>query len=214
MPLSFDCIGPTLNAHPSEPPNDSRWRCDLVVRSRQDPVCRIMELYLDSGVRGMERGIVSAGRDPATGEHRYPALELTRLAIPHRVYTQAHMDVVAEAIKAVYEAREGKRGLNLVYEPRYLRFFQARFEPLTWWRIPYLQSPARGRVELWIRNVAYTIPFKFRTAHRRFRFSDLGAGVRRLHGFYQRESAFTPALHPQRGASVCVPKRTAQRLSA
>jgi tyrosine phenol-lyase len=89
------------------------------------------ELYLDSGVRGMERGIVSAGRDPATGEHRYPALELTRLAIPRRVYTQAHMDVVAEAIKAVYDAREGKRGLNMVYEPRYLRFFQARFEPLT-----------------------------------------------------------------------------------
>ena len=89
------------------------------------------ELYLDSGVRGMERGVVSAGRDPATGEHRYPALELTRLAIPRRVYTQAHMDVVAEAIKAVYDAREGKRGLKMVYEPKYLRFFQARFEPLT-----------------------------------------------------------------------------------
>jgi tyrosine phenol-lyase len=89
------------------------------------------ELYLDSGVRGMERGVVSAGRDPDTGEHRYPALELTRLAIPRRVYTQAHMDVVAEAIKAVYDAREGKRGLKMVYEPRYLRFFQARFEPLT-----------------------------------------------------------------------------------
>jgi tyrosine phenol-lyase len=88
------------------------------------------ELYLDSGVRGMERGVVSAGRDPATGEHRYPALELTRLAIPRRVYTQAHMDVVAEAIKAVYDAREGKRGLKMVYEPKYLRFFQARFEPL------------------------------------------------------------------------------------
>jgi tyrosine phenol-lyase len=88
------------------------------------------ELYLDSGVRGMERGVVSAGRDPATGEHRYPALELTRLAIPRRVYTQAHMDVVAEAIKAVFDAREGKRGLKMVYEPKYLRFFQARFEPL------------------------------------------------------------------------------------
>jgi tyrosine phenol-lyase len=88
-------------------------------------------LYLDSGVRGMERGIVSAGRDPETGEHRYPALELTRLAIPRRVYTQAHMDVVAEAFKAVYDAREQTKGLKMVYEPTYLRFFQARFEPLT-----------------------------------------------------------------------------------
>jgi tyrosine phenol-lyase len=86
------------------------------------------ELYLDSGVRGMERGIVSAGRDPKTGDHRYPALELTRLAIPRRVYTQAHMDVVAESIRAVYEAREQTRGLKMVYEPKYLRFFQARFE--------------------------------------------------------------------------------------
>jgi tyrosine phenol-lyase len=88
------------------------------------------ELYLDSGVRGMERGIVSAGRDPVTGDHRHPALELTRLAIPRRVYTQAHMDVVAEAVKAVYDAREGQRGLKMVYEPKHLRFFQARFERL------------------------------------------------------------------------------------
>jgi tyrosine phenol-lyase len=86
------------------------------------------ELYLDSGIRAMERGIVSAGRDPETGDHRYPALELVRLTIPRRVYTQAHMDVTAEAVKAVYEAREQTRGLRMVYEPKYLRFFQARFE--------------------------------------------------------------------------------------
>ena len=88
------------------------------------------ELYLDSGVRSMERGIVSAGRDPETGEHRHPALELTRLTIPRRVYTQAHMDVVAESVKAVYDKREQTRGLKMVYEPKYLRFFQARFEAL------------------------------------------------------------------------------------
>ena len=88
------------------------------------------ELYLDSGIRSMERGVVSAGRDPQTGDHRYPALELTRLTIPRRVYTQAHMDVVAESVKAVHDAREKTRGLKMVYEPRYLRFFQARFEPL------------------------------------------------------------------------------------
>ena len=87
------------------------------------------ELYLDSGVRAMERGIVSAGRDPATGDHRYPKLELTRLTIPRRVYTQAHMDVVAESVKAVYDKRTSTHGLRMVYEPQYLRFFQARFEP-------------------------------------------------------------------------------------
>jgi tyrosine phenol-lyase len=88
------------------------------------------ELYLDSGIRSMERGILSAGRDPKTGGHTYPKLELTRLTLPRRVYTQAHMDVVAESVEAVYRAREKARGLKLTYEPRYLRFFQARFEPL------------------------------------------------------------------------------------
>ena len=88
------------------------------------------ELYLDSGIRSMERGIVSAGRDPETGDHQRPALELTRLTIPRRVYTQAHMDVVAESVESVYAAREQARGLRMTYEPRYLRFFQARFEPL------------------------------------------------------------------------------------
>jgi tyrosine phenol-lyase len=88
------------------------------------------ELYLDSGIRSMERGIVSAGRDPVTGDHKRPKLELTRLTIPRRVYTQAHMDVVAESVKACFDARQSTRGLRMVYEPTYLRFFQARFEPL------------------------------------------------------------------------------------
>ncbi len=88
------------------------------------------QLYLDSGIRAMERGVVSAGRDPATGDHRYPKLELVRLTIPRRVYTQAHMDVVAEAVKAVYDEREKVQGLQMVYEPQYLRFFQARFAPV------------------------------------------------------------------------------------
>ncbi len=86
-------------------------------------------LYLDSGIRSMERGIVSAGRDPNTGDHKRPKLELTRLTIPRRVYTQAHMDVVAEAVKACYDTREQARGLEMTYEPKYLRFFQARFRP-------------------------------------------------------------------------------------
>jgi tyrosine phenol-lyase len=86
------------------------------------------DLYVDSGVRSMERGIVSAGRDSKTGENRYPKLELVRLTIPRRVYTQAHMDVVAESVLHVYEQRAQARGLRFVYEPKYLRFFQARFE--------------------------------------------------------------------------------------
>lgn len=88
------------------------------------------QLYLDSGIRSMERGVVSAGRDPVTGDHRYPKLELVRLTIPRRVYTQAHMDVVAEAVKAAYDERNKVQGLRMVYEPKYLRFFQARFEPV------------------------------------------------------------------------------------
>jgi tyrosine phenol-lyase len=88
------------------------------------------ELYLDSGIRSMERGIASAGRDPKTGDHYYPKLELTRLTIPRRVYTQAHMDVVAESVRAVFDKREQTKGLKMVYEPKYLRFFQARYERL------------------------------------------------------------------------------------
>jgi tyrosine phenol-lyase len=88
------------------------------------------ELYLDSGIRSMERGIASAGRDPETGDHHRPKLELTRLTIPRRVYTQAHMDVVAESVKACFDTRGSARGLRMAYEPKYLRFFQARFEPL------------------------------------------------------------------------------------
>ena len=85
------------------------------------------DLYVDSGIRAMERGIVSAGRDAQTGEHRRPKLELVRLTIPRRVYTQSHMDVVAEAVKEVYDKRKEATGLKMVYEPEYLRFFQARF---------------------------------------------------------------------------------------
>jgi len=88
------------------------------------------ELYLEAGIRSMERGNVSAGRDPRSGKNRRPKLELVRLTLPRRVYTQAHMDVVVEAVAQVYERRKEIQGLEMVYEPEYLRFFQARFEPL------------------------------------------------------------------------------------
>ncbi|WP_367437090.1 tryptophanase [Streptomyces celluloflavus] len=90
----------------------------------------LAELYLHGGIRGVERGIVSAGRDPVTGENRTPALELVRLAIPRRVYTRAHLDVVADAVIALHhERRSIEHGLRFTYEPRHLRFFQARYEP-------------------------------------------------------------------------------------
>jgi tyrosine phenol-lyase len=88
------------------------------------------EIYLDSGVRTMERGVVSAGRDKKTGEHRYPKLELVRLTIPRRVYTQAHMDVICESVCEVFDNRDKIKGLEMIYEPKYLRFFQARFKKL------------------------------------------------------------------------------------
>lgn len=87
------------------------------------------EIYLDAGVRTMERGVVSAGRK-ANGENYYPKLELVRFTVPRRVYTQAHMDVVAESTARVYERRNSIKGMKMVYEPRYLRFFQARFGKL------------------------------------------------------------------------------------
>jgi tyrosine phenol-lyase len=87
-------------------------------------------LYADSGIRAMERGAVSAGRDPLTGADRHPALELVRLTIPRRVYTQAHMDVTAESVVAVCARRDRVSGLQFTYEPEYLRFFQARFAPV------------------------------------------------------------------------------------
>jgi tyrosine phenol-lyase len=88
------------------------------------------EIYVDSGVRSMERGIVSAGRNKESGDHYYPKLELVRLTFPRRVYTQAHCDVTVESIQEVWDKRNSVRGLKMLYEPKYLRFFQARFEKL------------------------------------------------------------------------------------
>ena len=88
-------------------------------------------IYIDSGVRSMERGTVSAGRHPDTGENIYPALELVRLTIPRRVYTQAHMDVVAESVIDLHGRPGSVPGLKMVHEPKHLRFFQARFECLS-----------------------------------------------------------------------------------
>lgn len=87
-------------------------------------------IYVETGVRAMERGNVSAGRNPETGENRKPKLELVRLTIPRRVYTQSHLDYAAEGMINLYHNRDNIRGLKFVFEPKVLRFFQARFESL------------------------------------------------------------------------------------
>ncbi len=109
---------------------DARRILDHLTQDQLPAQALAAALYADSGVRSMERGVVSAGRDPVTGDHRYPKLELVRLAIPRRVYTQAHMDVVTESVVDLYERRETIGGLCFTYEPPDLRFFQARFLPL------------------------------------------------------------------------------------
>lgn len=97
-------------------------------------------LYVESGVRAMERGAVSAGRDPDTGENIFPSLELVRLTIPRRVYTQAHMDVTAESVIALMHNAESVVGLKFTHEPKYLRFFQSRFAPVVGSRVLRLAS--------------------------------------------------------------------------
>lgn len=87
-------------------------------------------VYIETGCRTMERGLVSAGRNRETGDHFRPKLETIRLTIPRRVYTYAHMDTVADGIIKLYQKRNEIKGLRFVYEPEQLRFFTARFEYL------------------------------------------------------------------------------------
>ena len=89
----------------------------------------IVGLYLQGGIRGVEIGsVMFARKDERTGETIFPEMELVRLAIPRRVYTQSHLDYVAETIIDLFERRQILRGLRIVYETRFLRHFTARFE--------------------------------------------------------------------------------------
>ena len=88
-------------------------------------------LYLEGGIRGVEIGsVMFAHPDPDSGEMIYPKLELVRLAIPRRVYTQSHLDYVANVLSNIASQRELYRGYRLTYSPELLRHFTARFEPL------------------------------------------------------------------------------------
>ena len=89
-----------------------------------------VELYREAGIRSCEIGtVMHAERDPESGEEMPSAMDLVRLAIPHRVYTQSHIDYVVEAILQVYERRESIPGYRIVSQPKFLRHFTARFEP-------------------------------------------------------------------------------------
>ena len=87
-----------------------------------------VELYIEAGIRAVEIGTVMFGADPHTGEEHPARLELLRLAIPRRVYTQSHMDYVLEAIGLVWERRDAIRGMRIVKAPRFLRHFTAEFD--------------------------------------------------------------------------------------
>jgi len=88
-----------------------------------------IELYVEGGVRGVEIGAIMADRDPVTRENRYPELELVRLAIPRRVYTDNHMDYIAAAVKNVFDRRDRiKRGVRIKWEAPIMRHFTVELE--------------------------------------------------------------------------------------
>jgi tyrosine phenol-lyase len=89
-----------------------------------------VELYIEAGIRAVEIGTVMFGFDPHTGEEKPAQLDLLRLAIPRRVYTQSHMDYVLEAIDLVWQRRKDVRGVKIVKAPKFLRHFTAEFEQI------------------------------------------------------------------------------------
>jgi tryptophanase len=108
---------------------DGRAFCDHLPDEQLPAWSLTVALYVASGVRSWETGNVMQGRqDPATGRWQWPALDLLRLAIPRRVYTQSHLDYVAEAMAELHERRHEVRGLRFVYRPSVLPQFVATFE--------------------------------------------------------------------------------------
>ena len=108
---------------------DARLFCPHLQQSEFPAQSLAAHLYIASGVRSMERGIISGGRDKVTGKDHAPKLETVRLTVPRRVYTYAHMDIVADSIIELHKNKEKIPGLEWVYEPKQLRFFTGRFKP-------------------------------------------------------------------------------------
>lgn len=109
---------------------DARRFCPHLSQEQFPAQALAAAIYVEGGVRSMERGIVSAGRDRRTGENHAPKLETVRLTIPRRVYTYAHMDYVADTVKHLFRHAGDIRGLKWAYEPKQLRFFTGRFEQI------------------------------------------------------------------------------------
>ncbi|EPL8093709.1 tyrosine phenol-lyase [Morganella morganii] len=107
---------------------DARRFCPHLTQDEFPAQSLAASIYMETGVRSMERGIISAGRNKETGDHHRPKLETVRLTIPRRVYTYAHMDLVADGIIKLFKHKEDIKGLKFVYEPKQLRFFTARFD--------------------------------------------------------------------------------------
>ncbi|MGJ3349702.1 tyrosine phenol-lyase [Morganella morganii] len=107
---------------------DARRFCPHLTQDEFPAQSLAASIYMETGVRSMERGIISAGRNKETGDHHRPKLETVRLTIPRRVYTYAHMDLVADGIIKLFKHKEDIKGLKFIYEPKQLRFFTARFD--------------------------------------------------------------------------------------
>ncbi|HBT19028.1 MAG TPA: tyrosine phenol-lyase [Clostridiaceae bacterium] len=89
-----------------------------------------LELYIEAGIRGCDIGSYMLGNDPDTGVQLESQFEFTRLAVPRRVYTQSHLDVIVEALKAIKERKDSLKGYAITWEPKILRHFTAKLKPL------------------------------------------------------------------------------------
>jgi tryptophanase len=110
---------------------DAAHFCDHLPPDQFPGQALVCALYRHAGIRAVEIGSVMFGRaDPATGKIYHPPMQLVRLAIPRRVYTQSHIDYVIEAVGDVFANRRAIRGLRIVSAPPVLRHFTAKFEEL------------------------------------------------------------------------------------
>ncbi|MBO1264077.1 tryptophanase [Proteiniclasticum sp. SCR006] len=89
-----------------------------------------IELYIEAGIRSCDIGSYMLGNDPDTGEQLQSEFEFTRLAVPRRVYTQSHLDVIVEALKEIKERKDTLKGYRITWEPKILRHFTAKLEPI------------------------------------------------------------------------------------